>query len=78
MLWTIAVALIIFWLLGLVGGYPMGNYIHIALVIAIIAMLVKMEDDCSDYGRGRRGVRERLKMNVRAKGDQFLLKEKGA
>jgi hypothetical protein len=50
MLWTISVSLIIFWLLGLVSGYAMGNFIHIALVVAIIAMLVQIEDDCSDYG----------------------------
>jgi hypothetical protein len=50
MLWTIAVSLIVFWLLGLVSGYTMGNFIHIALVIAIIAILVQVEDDCSDYG----------------------------
>jgi hypothetical protein len=50
MLWTIAVSLIVFCLLGLVSGYTMGNFIHIALVIAIIAILVQVEDDCSDYG----------------------------
>ena len=57
MLWTIAVSLIIFWLLGLVSGYTMGNFIHIALVVAIIAMLVQAEDDCSDFGLSRTRVR---------------------
>ncbi len=56
-MWTIAVSLIIFWLLGLVSGYTMGNFIHILLVIAIIAMLVQVEDDCSDFGPGRTRVR---------------------
>jgi hypothetical protein len=40
MLWTIAVVLVILWLLGLVSGYTMGNFIHILLVIAIIVVLV--------------------------------------
>ena len=39
MLWTIAVVLIILWLLGLVSSYTMGGFIHILLVIAIIVVL---------------------------------------
>ena len=42
MLWTIAVILIILWMLGLVSGYTMGNFIHILLVIAIIVVLVRV------------------------------------
>jgi len=42
MLWTIAVILTILWLLGLVSGYTMGNFIHILLVIAIIVVLVRV------------------------------------
>jgi len=42
MLWTIAVVLIILWLLGLVTGYTLGNFIHILLVIAIIVVLVRV------------------------------------
>jgi uncharacterized protein DUF5670 len=40
MLWTVAVVLIILWLLGLVSSYTMGGLIHILLVIAIIMILV--------------------------------------
>jgi len=40
MLWTIAVILIILWLLGLVTSYTMGGLIHIVLVIAIIVVVV--------------------------------------
>jgi len=40
MLWTIAVILIVLWLLGLVSGYTIGNFIHILLVIAIIVLVV--------------------------------------
>ena len=42
MLWTIAVILIIMWLLGLVSSYTMGGFIHILLVIAIIMILVNI------------------------------------
>ena len=42
MLWTIAMVLIILWLLGLVSGYTMGWFIHILLVIAIILVLVRI------------------------------------
>jgi hypothetical protein len=42
MLWTIAVILIILWLLGLVSSYTMGGFIHILLVVAIIVVLVNV------------------------------------
>ena len=42
MLWTIAAVLVILWLLGLVSGYTMDNFIHILLVIAIIVVLVRV------------------------------------
>ncbi len=40
MLYTIAVVLVILWLLGLVSSYTMGGFIHVLLVIAIIVILV--------------------------------------
>lgn len=40
MLWTIAAIMIVLWLLGLVTGYTMGNFIHILLVIAIIVVVL--------------------------------------
>jgi hypothetical protein len=40
MLWTIAVVLIILWLVGLVSSYTIGGFIHILLVIAIIVVLI--------------------------------------
>jgi hypothetical protein len=52
MFWTICVILSIFWLLGFVSGYTVDYYIHIPLFFAIIAMLIQIEDDCSDYGSG--------------------------
>ncbi|HVW64053.1 MAG TPA: lmo0937 family membrane protein [Nitrosospira sp.] len=42
MLYTIAVVLIILWLLGLVSSYTMGGFIHILLVIAIVAVLLRV------------------------------------
>jgi hypothetical protein len=42
MLYTLALILIILWLLGLVSGYTMGNFIHILLVIAIVMILVRL------------------------------------
>jgi hypothetical protein len=40
MLYTIAVILLILWLLGLVSAYTIGGFIHILLVIAIVMLLV--------------------------------------
>jgi hypothetical protein len=42
MLYTIAVVLIILWLLGLVTSYTVGGFIHILLVIAIIVVLLRV------------------------------------
>jgi hypothetical protein len=42
MLWTIAVVLVILWLLGIVSSYTMGGFIHILLVVAIILVLVNL------------------------------------
>jgi hypothetical protein len=42
MLYTIAVVLLIMWLLGLVTSYTLGGFIHILLVIAIVMVLVNL------------------------------------
>jgi hypothetical protein len=42
MLWTIFVVLLILWLLGMVSSYTLGGYIHILLVIAIVALLIRV------------------------------------
>jgi hypothetical protein len=42
MLWTIAIILLILWLLGLVSSYTMGGFIHILLVIAVVVVLVRV------------------------------------
>jgi hypothetical protein len=40
MLYTVAVVLLILWLLGLVSSYTMGGFIHILLVVALVVILV--------------------------------------
>ncbi|MDP2266309.1 MAG: lmo0937 family membrane protein [Thiobacillus sp.] len=42
MLETIAVILIILWLLGLVSAYTLGGFIHILLVIAVVMILLRL------------------------------------
>jgi len=42
MLYTIAVVLILLWLLGLVSAYTIGGLIHILLVLALVAVLVRV------------------------------------
>jgi len=42
MLETIAIILIVLWLLGLVSGYTMGNFIYVLLIVAIVLFLVRL------------------------------------
>jgi hypothetical protein len=42
MLWTIAVILVVLWLLGMVSSYTMGGFLHLLLVLAIIAVLINV------------------------------------
>ena len=49
MLYTVALVLVILWLLGLVTSYTMGGLIHILLVIALIVIVV-------NFLQGRKGV----------------------
>jgi hypothetical protein len=42
MLWTIALILIVLWVLGLVSSYTMGGFIHVLLVIAIAVFLINV------------------------------------
>jgi len=42
MLYTLAVVLLILWLLGLVSSYTMGGFIHILLVIAVVMILIRL------------------------------------
>lgn len=49
MLYTLAVVLIVLWLLGLITSYTMGGFIHALLVIAVVVFLVRLIS-------GRRGM----------------------
>jgi hypothetical protein len=42
MLWTLAVILIILWVLGLVSSYTLGGFIHILLIVAIIVVVLNV------------------------------------
>lgn len=42
MLFTIAAILVILWLLGMVSSYTLGGFIHLLLILAIIAILVRV------------------------------------
>ncbi|WP_143705172.1 MULTISPECIES: lmo0937 family membrane protein [Pollutimonas] len=42
MLYTIAVILLVLWLLGLVTSYTIGGFIHILIVVAIVMVLVRL------------------------------------
>jgi hypothetical protein len=42
MLETIAIILVVLWLLGMVSAYTMGGFIHLLLVLAVIAILIRL------------------------------------
>jgi hypothetical protein len=48
MLYTIAVILVVLWLLGLVSSYTMGGFIHVLLVVALVVIVIQVI-------QGRRG-----------------------
>jgi hypothetical protein len=42
MLWTITVILLVLWLLGVVSGYTLGNWIYLLLVVAVIMAIFNL------------------------------------
>ena len=42
MLWTIFLVLVVLWMLGVVSAYTLGGFIHVLLVLAVIALLVQL------------------------------------
>jgi hypothetical protein len=42
MLWTIAVLLILLWVLGMVSSYTIGGFIHILLLLALISVVIQL------------------------------------
>ena len=45
MLYTIAVVLLVLWLLGMVSGVAVGGFLHILLVLALVAIIVRVIQD---------------------------------
>jgi len=42
LLWTVAIILVILWVLGLVTSYTLGGFVHILLLLAIIVVLIRV------------------------------------
>lgn len=42
MLWTLFMVLLVLWLLGVVSSYTLGGFIHILLVVAVVALLIQL------------------------------------
>jgi hypothetical protein len=42
MLWTIWIILLVIWMLGMMSTYTMGGYIHILLLVAVVAVAVQL------------------------------------
>jgi hypothetical protein len=42
MLWTIFLVLVVLWMLGVVSSFTLGGFIHLLLVLAVIALLVQL------------------------------------
>ncbi|MHB9099244.1 MAG: lmo0937 family membrane protein [Syntrophales bacterium] len=59
MLWTIALVLIIFWMLGLVAGYTTGFFIHGLYAIAVVLLLVSINREVNIYRELNHMVRKR-------------------
>ena len=59
MLWTIAVVLIIFWMLGMMAGYTTGLFIHGLSAIAVVLLLVSLIQEVNIYRELRHMLRSR-------------------
>jgi Family of unknown function (DUF5670) len=42
MLWTVFLVLIVLWMLGVVSAYTLGGFIHVLLVLAVVALLIQL------------------------------------
>lgn len=42
MLWTVAVVLMLMWLLGMITSYTMSGFIHVLLVVALVVLVVRL------------------------------------
>ena len=42
MLWTVAVILLVMWMLGMVSGHTMSGFVHVLLVVAVVVVLFRL------------------------------------
>jgi hypothetical protein len=42
MLWTLFVVLLVLWLLGLVSSYTLGGFVHLLLLLAVVALVIQL------------------------------------
>jgi Family of unknown function (DUF5670) len=42
MLWTLFVIMMVLWLVGVVSGYALGGFVHILLVLAVLALVLQL------------------------------------
>lgn len=42
MLWTIAIILLVLWLVGMVSSYTLGGFLHVLIILAIIAVVIRL------------------------------------
>lgn len=42
MLWTITILLVLLWLFGMISSHTLGGYIHVLLLLAIVAVLIRI------------------------------------
>ena len=42
MLWTLFVVLLLLWVLGIVSSYTLGGFIHLLLIVAVVALLIQL------------------------------------
>jgi hypothetical protein len=47
MLWTLFIVLLVFWLIGVVSAYTLGGFIHLLLVLAVVALIFQLLTDHS-------------------------------
>jgi len=50
MLWTIAIIILLLWIIGLITSYTLGGFIHVLVVVAVVLLLVRII-----VGRGPKG-----------------------
>lgn len=42
MLWTLFIVLLVLWLMGLISSYTLGGFVHVLLVLAVVALIVQL------------------------------------